>query len=228
LTVFCHLQDLTDKFTPQQRELLKLIQTKVYERNYHLTEVFKSFNKGRIPPGESTGKQPIGLTTPIPWTQMLRENHVALAGDLPAALVEEGVLRMLNMGRDNPLLVQEIREMVDICTRSDGFVSYDEFAHVFKRKDTQDDPLIEGTAVSQPLDHMARWMVAACLSQSVCFAMQGDRYLWAGKVFSRQGKQGLINDNVPIQPPDEQQEMLQRSSVGDFDYPGGSSYTISR
>lgn len=71
-------------------------------------------------------------------------------GDLPAALVEEGVLRMLNMGHENPLLVKNVREMVDICTRSDGFVSYEEFAHVFKRKDTQDDPLIEGNAVSPP------------------------------------------------------------------------------
>ena len=49
--------------------------------------------------------------------------------------------------------------------------------------------------------------------------MQGDRYLWAGKVFSRQGKQGLINDNIPIPEPDAQQELLQgKSSVGEFDY----------
>eukprot|EP00656_Telonema_subtile_P027237 TRINITY_DN29282_c0_g1_i2.p1 TRINITY_DN29282_c0_g1~~TRINITY_DN29282_c0_g1_i2.p1 ORF type:complete len:149 (+),score=24.21 TRINITY_DN29282_c0_g1_i2:184-630(+) len=118
----------TDTLGPGQRHLLKLIKTKIYERSYNLTQVFRGFNDGRN----------------------------GCAGFLPAEKVVNGLRKMINLGEGNSKLDADLQGLVALCTTdsgSGGQVTYEHFSTIFKIDDQQNNPLLEGLSlihISEP------------------------------------------------------------------------------
>ena len=148
--------------------LLKLIHTKVYEKTYRLTDVFNSFNKGRAPPtGNLTSRPRIYDDSFLGVTEIERVTLTITLGNMAPELIHDGVLTMLNMGKGNPKLNHDLKQIIDLCVGEDGYVSYTAFAEVFKRRDRQDHPLLEGNAVRQFAVQLTSGIVVLT-SESTC------------------------------------------------------------